>query len=82
MGRKTYEHITDRTALIDRYNVVLTSDLSYKKDGVVVVHSVEEALEKVASYKSEDIYVIGGESVIYFRRLVYYVYIWNSIYNL
>ena len=49
MGRKTYEQITDRTALIDRYNVV--------------VHSVEEALEKVASYKSEDIYVIGGESV-------------------
>ena len=42
---------------------MLTSDLSYKKDGVVVVHSVEEALEKVASYKSEDIYVIGGESV-------------------
>ena len=63
MGRKTYEQITDRTALIDRYNVVLTSDLSYKKDEVVVVHSVEEALEKVASYKSEDIYVIGGESV-------------------
>ena len=63
MGRKTYEQITDRTALIDRYNVVLTSDLSYKKDGAVVVHSVEEALEKVASYKSEDIYVIGGESV-------------------
>ena len=28
MGRKTYEQITDRTALIDRYNVVLTSDLS------------------------------------------------------
>ena len=23
MGRKTYEQITDRTALIDRYNVVL-----------------------------------------------------------
>ena len=63
MGRKTYEQITDRTALIDRYNVILTNDLSYKKDGVVVVHSVEEALEKVASYKSEDIYVIGGESV-------------------
>ena len=31
MGRKTYEQITDRTALIDRYNVVLTSDLSYKR---------------------------------------------------
>ena len=42
MGRKTYEQITDRTALIDRYNVVLTSDLSYKKDGVVV-RDVEEA---------------------------------------
>lgn len=63
MGRKTYEQITDRTAFIDRYNVVLTNDLSYKKDGVVVVHSVEEALEKVSSYKSEDVYVIGGESV-------------------
>ena len=59
MGRKTYEQITDRTALIDRYNVILTNDLSYKKDGVVVVHSVEEALEKVASYKSEDVYVIA-----------------------
>ena len=56
MGRKTYEQITDRTALIDRYNVILTNDLSYNKDGVVVVHSVEEALEKVASYKSEDVY--------------------------
>ena len=52
-----------RMELIDRYNVILTNDLSYKKDGVVVVHSVEEALEKVASYKSEDVYVIGGESV-------------------
>ena len=50
MGRKTYEQITDRTALIDRYNVVLTSDLSYKKDGVVVVDvgitRVEDASKK------------------------------------
>ena len=30
MGRKTYEQITDRTALIDRYNVVLTRDV-YKR---------------------------------------------------
>lgn len=63
MGRKTYEQIPDRMTLMDRFNIVLTRDTSYKKEGIVVVHSVEEALEKASAYKSEDVYVIGGESV-------------------
>nr|AIA11731.1 Dihydrofolate reductase [uncultured bacterium] len=43
MGRKTYESIG--RPLPNRVNIVITRDAGFKVDGVVVVHSLEEALE-------------------------------------
>lgn len=63
MGRKTYENISEKTSLIERDNIVLTSDKTYKNDNVKVAHSVEEVLEYTKDYESSDIYVIGGASV-------------------
>ena len=38
-------------------------DRSYQADGAVIVHDMEELHEELKKYPSEDIYVIGGESI-------------------
>lgn len=63
MGRKTLESFPNGLPLKNRRNVVITSDENYKVKDAVVVHSIEEAMEAVKEYKSEDVYVIGGESI-------------------
>lgn len=63
MGRKTLESLPGGIPLSDRLNVVITSNPDYKVNGAVVVNSIEAALEAVKDYKSEDIYVMGGESI-------------------
>lgn len=68
MGRKTYESIG--RPLPKRVNIVITRDTSFKKEGVVVVHSVERALEVAANLNPERIFVIGGGE-IYRQALPY-----------
>lgn len=63
MGRKTLESFPNKSPLKNRLNVVLTSDMSYKVQGAIVVHSIDEAIEAVSDYEDDDIFVIGGESV-------------------
>jgi len=63
MGRKTFESLPEKRALHDRVNIVLTKDMNYEKANVLVVHSVEEALEELKRYDSKDVYIIGGASV-------------------
>lgn len=63
MGRKTFESLPEVIPLKDRLNVIITSNPDYKVNGAVVVNSIEKALEAVKDYKSEDVYVIGGESI-------------------
>jgi dihydrofolate reductase len=63
MGRKTLESFPQKKPLSNRLNIVITKRNDYKVEGAVVVHSVEEALDYVKDYKSEDIYVIGGDSI-------------------
>lgn len=70
MGRKTLESFPNGRPLKNRTNVVITRQKDYKVPGAVVVHSVEEALEYLKAFKSEDIYVIGGAS-IYEQMLPY-----------
>jgi dihydrofolate reductase len=45
MGRKTFESIG--RPMPNRRNIIITRDLNYKKDGIEVVHSLDEALELV-----------------------------------
>ena len=63
MGRKTLESFPGGLPLKNRINIVLTRNPDYKVKDAVVCHSLEEVLEELKKYPSEDIYVIGGESV-------------------
>lgn len=68
MGRKTLESFPNGAPLKNRVNIVLTSDRNYQVKDAVIVHSMEELMEELKQYPSEDIYVIGGESI--YRQLV------------
>lgn len=58
MGRKTFESLPK--VLPNRKNIVISTDRNLKIDGAVVVHSVEEALEKA---KNDNVFVIGGGKI-------------------
>ena len=70
MGRKTLESFPNGRPLKNRTNVVITRQKGYEVPGAVVVHSVDEAMDYLKDFKSEDIYVIGGAS-IYEQMLPY-----------
>ncbi len=59
MGRKTFASFGSR-ALPDRTNIVITRDEDYHAEDIVVVHSIDEALQ--AAGDAEEVMVIGGAS--------------------
>src|SRR5215475_10806775 len=59
MGRKTFESIG--RPLPGRVNLVLTRDRGWFAAGVIVVHSVEEALAQAGA--SAELVVIGGAEI-------------------
>lgn len=63
MGRKTLESFPNSKPLPNRVNIVLTRDTKYEAKGAIIVHSKEELNEELKKYNSDDIYVIGGESI-------------------
>ena len=63
MGRKTLESFPNGLPLKNRTNIVLTHDHTYKVPGAVVVHDMDELHEELKKYDSQDIYVIGGETI-------------------
>lgn len=63
MGRKTLESFPNGLPLKNRTNIVLTGNRDYKVKDAVIVHTKDELLEELKKYDSEEIYIIGGESV-------------------
>lgn len=63
MGRKTLESFPNQAPLKDRVNIVLTANPNYEVKGAVIVHSMDELQEELKKYESQDIYVIGGDSI-------------------
>ena len=59
MGRKTFESIG--RPLPERTNLVLTRDRRWYAHGVIVVHSVAEAVSQAAA--SEELVAIGGAEI-------------------
>lgn len=70
MGRKTLESFPNGLPLKNRINIVLTANREFKVKDAIICHSVEELLEELKKYDSDDIYVIGGDS-IYHQMLPY-----------
>lgn len=59
MGRNTYESIG--RPLPNRTTVIITRNTSYRQDGCLVVHSIEEALD--VSKNEDQIFIIGGAKI-------------------
>lgn len=70
LGRKTLETFPQGLPLKNRTNIILSTNPSYKVKDAVVVHSVEELLKELEKYNTEDIYIIGGESI--YRQMLPY----------
>ena len=64
MGRKTFDSIGK--VLPGRANIVLTRDRHWQAPGVIVVHSIDEAFERVAG--AAELAGIGGAEV--FKQLL------------
>ncbi len=63
MGRATLESLPEAKPLPNRTNIVLTRDESFRKEGCIVVHSMEQLLDECANYDPEDVMIIGGEQI-------------------
>lgn len=63
MGRKTLESLPGGQPLGKRENIVLSKDPGYRVKGAKVCNSVDEALELLAGMNSDDVYIIGGQSI-------------------
>ena len=63
MGRKTLESFPGKKPLNNRINIVLTKDRNYKVEGATVCNTKEEVLEEVKKYDTNNVYIIGGESI-------------------
>lgn len=63
MGRKTLESFPNGLPLKQRTNIVLTKDRNYQVKGAVLVHSLEGLLDELRKYDTNEVYVIGGDSV-------------------
>lgn len=73
MGRTTLESLPGQKPLKDRINIVLTTNKNLGTEGIIICSSLDEVFKEIAKYKSEDVYVIGGESV-YKQMLPYCEY--------
>lgn len=59
MGRKTFEAMNG--PLPRRTNIVLTHDESWEADGVIVAHTLDEALARISD--DEQSFIIGGAEI-------------------
>lgn len=70
LGRKTLETFPQGLPLKNRTNIILSTNPNYQVKDALVMHSVDELLEELKKYPSEDVYIIGGSS-LYQQMLPY-----------
>lgn len=63
LGRKTLEEFPGGKPLKGRTNIILSRNPGYAVDGAVVVHSEGELFDTLKNYDTDDIYIIGGQSL-------------------
>ena len=61
MGRKTFESIGK--PLPNRTTIVISRQYDLQIDGVILAHSVEEAILKAKSLTRDDIFIVGGAEI-------------------
>ena len=63
LGRKTLETFPQKQPLANRTNIILSKNPDYKVKDAIVVHSMDELMEELKKYDTDDVFVIGGESI-------------------
>ena len=63
MGRETFESLPGKEPLKDRTNIVLSKNKKFTNENLVLCCSLEELTQELRKYNSDDVFVIGGESV-------------------
>jgi dihydrofolate reductase len=61
MGRKTFESIGK--PLPNRTTIVISRQYDLQIEGVILAHSVEEAILKAKSITRDDIFIVGGAEI-------------------
>ena len=62
-GRKTLETFPQKVVLPNRRNIILSTRKDYAVKNAEVAHNKEELLELIKNENSDDVYIIGGETV-------------------
>lgn len=70
MGRATFESLPGGRPLQDRINIVLTKNCITNCGGIIVCSSLAALFKETKKYNSEEIFVIGGESI--YEQLITY----------
>lgn len=63
LGRKTLAEFPGGLPLKGRKNIILSRDDNFAVKDAVVVHSKEELMEELKQYDSNEVFIIGGESI-------------------
>lgn len=63
LGRKTMDTFPGQQPLKNRTNIILSRNPNYAVKDALVLHSAEELLEYVKQFPTDDVYIIGGESL-------------------
>ena len=63
LGRKTLQTFPKAAPLKNRRNIILSRDESYSVEGAEVCRSVEEVTELLKNEDTDNVVVIGGESI-------------------
>lgn len=62
-GHRTLDTFPQKKPLDGRLNIILSKDTDLTVKGAVVVNSLEELKKELEKVRSEDVYIIGGDSV-------------------
>lgn len=70
MGRKTLESLPGGKILPQRTTIVLTTDVTYQREGVEILHSIDALLEYCKAYQDDDVFICGGAEI--YHQLIPY----------
>ena len=63
LGRKTLETFPQGLPLKNRQNIIMSRDPDYQVKDAIIVHSIDELMERLKEYDTKDVFIIGGDSV-------------------
>lgn len=63
MGRETFESLPGQEPLKDRVNIVLSKSEHFNNEKVILCRSLDELYSELEKYDTDDVFVVGGESV-------------------